>query len=222
MIKYHRAAQERCTTVKDYIDRILNLPPKYGTPFRIGVMEENNKIMVYLLGINDGGYLDTLLPVTLVKNIERYLAKYKMINDYVEIKAGRIINVSFDVDIIVDKNYNKVDVVNSVIDTIRKYMDINAHIMGEELYMGDLEKEISKVDGVLNLIDFRVYNETGEGYSATQIGQPTGSSSEEEAEVDGRDIINLDATDGILYNDGDSMIELKYPSKDIRIRIKER
>ena len=222
LIKYHRAAQERCTTVKDYIDRILNLPPKYGTPFRIGVMEENNKIMVYLLGINDGGYLDTLLPVTLVKNIERYLAKYKMINDYVEIKAGRIINVSFDVDIIVDKNYNKVDVVNSVIDTIRKYMDINAHIMGEELYMGDLEKEISKVDGVLNLIDFRVYNETGEGYSATQIGQPTGSSSEEEAEVDGRDIINLDATDGILYNDGDSMIELKYPSKDIRIRIKER
>ena len=45
LIKYHNAAQERCVTIKDYVDRILNLPPKYGTPFRVGVMEENNKVM---------------------------------------------------------------------------------------------------------------------------------------------------------------------------------
>lgn len=228
LIKYYRAAQERCVTVKDYIDRILNLPPKYGTPFRVGVMEENNKIMVYLLGINDKGHLDTLLPVTLVKNIERYLDRFRMINDFVEIKSGRIINVSFDVDIIVSKDYNKADVVNMVIETIRRYMDINAHIMGEELYMGDLEKEISKVDGVINLIDLRVYNETGAGYSMTQIGQPTiadtAFTDDEEGPTAGRSgvMIDLDATDGILYNDGDSMIELKYPSQDIRVRIKER
>ena len=153
LIKYHNAAQERCTTVKDYIDRILNLPPRYGTPFRVGVMEENNKVMVYLLGINNAGQLDTLLPVTLVKNIEKYLSRYRMINDYVEIKAGRIINLSFNVDVIVDKNYNKSDIVNKIIEVIRNYMDINAHIMGEEIYVGDIEKEISKVDGVINLID---------------------------------------------------------------------
>lgn len=228
LIKYYRAAQERCVTVKDYIDRILNLPPKYGTPFRVGVMEENNKVMIYLLGINDLGNLDTLLPVTLVKNIERYLERYRMINDYVEIKSGRIINVSFDVDLIVSKDYNKVDIVNAVIDTIRNYMDINTHIMGEELYIGDLEKEISKVDGVLNLIDLRVYNETGAGYSSTQVGQPTIADSiyneSENSATGGRSgaMIDLDATDGVLYNDGDSMIELKYPSQDIRIRIKER
>ena len=53
-------------TVKDYIDRILMLPPKYGTPFRVGVAEENNKIMIYLLGINQDGKLDTALPSMLV------------------------------------------------------------------------------------------------------------------------------------------------------------
>lgn len=227
LIKYHRAAQERCVTVKDYIDRILNLPPKYGTPFRVGVMEENNKIMVYLLGIDYRGYLDSALPVTLIKNIEKYLNGYRMINDYIEIKSGRIINVSFDVDIIISKDYNKVDVVNAVIEKIRSYMDINAHIMGEELYIGDLEKEISKVDGVINLIDLKVYNETGAGYSNTQIGQPTVAedfSGDENTTTGGRSgaLIDLDATDGILYNDGDSMIELKYPSQDIRVRIKER
>ena len=224
LIKYHNAAQERCVTVKDYVDRILNLPPKYGTPFRVGVMEENNKIMVYLLGINHLGQLDTLLPVTLVKNIERYLERYRMVNDFVEIKSGRIINLGFDIDAIVDKNYNKTDVVQKIIDTVRDYMDINKHIMGEEIYVGDLEKEISKVDGVLNLIEVRVYNMTERGYSPTQIGQSVTMyvGSEEDAEVGGKMKVDLDVTDGILYNDGDSMMEIKNPSKDIRVRLKER
>ena len=215
LIKYHNAAQQRCVTVKDYIDRILMLPPKYGTPFRVGVTEENNKIMVYLLGINHNGNLDTSIPLTLAKNIEDYLSGYRMINDYVEIKAGRIINLSFEIDVIVDKNYNKIDVIRSIIDTTTAYMDINKHIMGEEIYIGDLQKEISKIDGIINLISLKVYNKIGDGYGA-QVSQET---------IDeGNDglLIDLDATDGILYNDGDTMMEIKKPAEDIKIRIKER
>lgn len=224
LIKYHNSAQERCVTVKDYIDRILNLPPKYGTPFRVGVMEENNKIMVYLLGINHLGQLDALLPVTLVKNIERYLERYRMINDFVEIKAGRIINLGIDVDAIVDRNYNKTDVVQKIIATVRDYMDINRHNMGEEIYVGDLEKEISKVDGVLNLIEVRVFNITERGYSDTQIGQSVSTyyGDGEGDTINTRMLVDLDVTDGILYNDGDSMMEIKNPAQDIRVRLKER
>ena len=229
LIKYHNAAQERCVTVKDYIDRILLLPPKYGTPFRVGVTEENNKIMIYLLGINDLGKLDTSLPVTLIKNIEDYLSGYRCVNDFVEIKAGRIINLSFDVNVIMDKNYSKSDVVTSIINTVESYMDVNKHLMGEEIFIGDLEKEISKIDGVINLIDLVVSNETGKTYSQSQVQQETlaGESIDKEY-IDSysissdRDIIDLDATDGILYNDGDTMMEIKYPEQDIRVRIKER
>lgn len=229
LIKYHNAAQERCVTVKDYIDRILLLPPKYGTPFRVGVTEENNKIMIYLLGINDLGKLDTSLPVTLIKNIEDYLSGYRCVNDFVEIKAGRIINLSFDVNVIMDKNYSKSDVVTSIINTVESYMDVNKHLMGEEIFIGDLEKEISKIDGVINLIDLIVSNETGKTYSQSQVQQETlaGESIDKEY-IDSysissdRDIIDLDATDGILYNDGDTMMEIKYPEQDIRVRIKER
>lgn len=222
LIKYHNAAQERCVTLKDYSDRILNMPPRYGTPFRVGVMEENNKVAVYLLGLNNLGQLDTLVPVTLIRNIERYLERYRMINDFVEIKPGRIINIGFDVDAIVDKNYNKTDVVQKMIETIRDYMDINNHVMGEEIYVGDLEKEISKVDGVINLIDVRVYNFTSEGYSNTKIAQPTTLSGDENAEGDRVEMVDLSVTDGVLYNDGDTMMEIKNPANDIRIRLKER
>ena len=220
LIKYHNAAQQRCVTVKDYIDRILMLPPKYGTPFRVGVTEENNKIMVYLLGIDSEGQLDTSLPVTLIKNIEDYLSAYRMINDYIEIKSGRIINLSFEADLIVDKNYNKADVLRSAINTIKDYMDVNKHLMGEEIYVGDLQKEIGKIDGVINLISLKVFNETGNDYSKSTVSQEVIPVEEEEG--DDRYEVDLEATDGILYNEGDTMMEIKYPEKDIRIRIKER
>lgn len=216
LIKYHNAAQQRCVTVKDYIDRILMLPPKYGTPFRVGVAEENNKIMVYLLGINHQGKLDSSLPLTLIKNIEDYLTGYRMINDYVEIKSGRIINLGFDVDTIIDKNYNKIDVIRAIINTITDYMDINKRIMGEEIYIGDLEKEISKIDGVINLISLKVINKKDGEYSPTEVSQETING--ENGEV----IVDLDATDGILYNDGDTMMEILKPESDITIKIKER
>ena len=219
LIKYHNAAQERCVTVKDYVDRILMLPPKYGTPFRVGVTEENNKIMIYLLGIDHEGHLDTSLPVTLIKNIEDYLSQYRMINDYVEIKAGRIVNLSFTIDVIVDKNYNKSDIVTAIINKVKSYMDINTHLMGEEIYIGDLQMELGRLDGVINLINIEIANEIGAGYSQTTVPQETIPDDENSAD---RYIIDLDATDGILYNDGDTMMEIKYPETDIKVRIKER
>lgn len=227
LIKYNKGAQNRCVTVKDYIDRILRLPPKYGTPFRVGVMEENNKIMVYLLGIDGDGKLNDTIPVTLINNIVNYLSGYRMINDFVEVKSGKIINLSFDIDVIIDKNYEKTVVISDIISVIKNYMDVNTKFMGDEIYVGDMEKEISKTDGVINLIDFRVYNEHGEGYSSNLIGQETVPPNAYDDEIyylgDGEsDLIDIEATDGILYSDGDSMFEVKYPEKDIRVRIKEK
>lgn len=235
MIKYNNGAQNRCVTVKDYENRILQMPPKYGTPFRIGAIEENNKIMIYLLGIDYLGHLSSILPAQLVKNIINYLSLYRTVNDFIEIKSGRIINISFEVDLYIDKNYNKSDVVTKVINTIKDYMDINKHQMGEDIFIGDLEKEISKVDGVINLIDLRVYNEYGDGYSSTMTSQEpyvestcefnslSGGETDTETSVNSNSIrIDLSASDSILYTDNDSMLEIKYPEKDIRVRIKSR
>ena len=226
LMKYNIGAQERCVTVKDYIARILLLPPKYGTPFRVGAMEENNKVMLYLLGVDSERHLDATLPDALVQNIQDYLSEYRMINDFVEIKSGRIVNLSFEADIHVDRGYNKTDVVNSVKEKIIEYMDINAHNMGDDIYVGDIEKEISKIDGVVNLIDLRIYNEVGNGYSQTQTTQEIVSYDEcseaeqEEYNVSGRLKLDLKASDKVLYCDGDTMLEIKYPS-DVTINAKE-
>lgn len=221
IIKYNKGAKNRCVTTKDYIDRVLMMPPKYGTPFRVGCAEENNKIMLYLLGIDYQKKLDSALPSVLAENIQNYLTEYRMINDFVEIKPGRIINLSVEADVHVDKNYNMSDVVSLIISKVSDYFDINKRNMGDDVYVGDLMKEISKIDGVANLIDLRVYNETCAGYSSTQTSQELYQSTDcnkpQEETVPGRYRIDLDASDGIIYSDGDTMLEIKYPERDIRV-----
>ena len=221
LVKYNKGAQGRCVTTKDYIDRVLMMPPKYGTPFRVGAAEDNNKMMLYLLGIDYRGKLDAALPALLTENIQNYLTEYRMINDFVEIKPGRVINLSVEVDVHVDKTYNVSDVVSMIIGKVRDYFDVNKRNMGDDIYIGDLKKEVSKLDGVANLMDIRVYNETGPGYSSTQTSQELYASGDcnraQEEIVKGRDRIDLEASDGIIYSDGDCMLEVKWPEKDIRV-----
>lgn len=217
MIKYISSAQNRCVTVGDYYARLLEMPAKYGVPFRCGVSEENNKIIVYSLGLDYLGKLSSALSETVANNMKAYLSKYRMVNDYVEIRSGRIVNISFEVDLFVSPDYDKGEVSKRVIELIKEYMDIRAHQMGEDIFIGDLEKEISKLDGVVNLIELRCYNKVGNGYSETEITQPIITSES------GVKRIDLVATDKILFADFGSMYEIKYPdSGDIRVNVKVR
>jgi AcrR family transcriptional regulator len=70
------------------------------------------------------------------------------------------------------------------------------------------------------LIAYIINNEIDEkiGYSKDQVTQE----SEEKDDTGKTLVIDLEATDGILYNDGDTMMEIKYPESDIRVRVKER
>lgn len=228
MVKYNNGAQERCITLKDYENRISMLPPRYGSPFRSGVTEENNKIMVYIVGLNHKGYLTSVLPEQMINNITNYLSMYRSINDLVEVKCGRIINLSVEVDIFVDKNYNAADIVKNVINTISEYMDINKRYMGEDIYVSDMQKEISKIDGVLNLIDTRIYNEYGSAYSRVRSTQETVGMNEstigtfDEVEEHDRAQIDLYASDFVLLSESDCIFEIKYPERDIRVRVKQR
>lgn len=227
LIKYNNGAQNRCVTIKDYLSRLEMLPPKYGTPFRVGGKEENNKIMLYLLGLDENGKLSQNLPLAVVSNIKEYLSGYRMINDYIELKPGKIINLKFEIDMFVDRSYNRSDVIADVIDTVREYMDIEKHNMGDDLYVGDLQKEITKREGVLGVIDIRVRNITGttdttRSYSTNTVTQETMENETESSGTEQGKLIDLDASEGIVYSDNDSMLEIKYPEKDIVCRVKVR
>ena len=226
MIKYNNSAQNRCVTVKDYENRVMLMPPRYGSPFRVSAVEENNKVMLYMLGVNADGTLSDVLPERLIRNVSDYLSKYRTINDFVEIKSGKIINLSVEADLFIDKNYSAGDAVSEVIDVIKSFFDINKHQLGEMIYLSMLMKEISNVSGVLNLMDLRVFNEYGNGYSQSKSIDPVVSEVNTcgvvnefaESEDGDRSLIDIDATSYTLNTDADAMFEIKRPDVDIRIR----
>lgn len=227
LIKYNNASQNRCVTVHDYYIKLMQIPAKYGCPFRVGIVEENNKIVIYTLGLDEQGNLKKELPNAVVENIQEYLRNYKMMNDFVELRSGKIINLSFELDIFVDKAYDKNEVVKRVIETVMDYMDIRRHQMGEDIFLGDLQKEIGKLDGVSNLIDMRVYNPTTDGHSDDGVTQELIDKNNccyegyAEAGENPDNQIDLKASDMILFNEIDSMFEILNDT-DIKVRVKQR
>ena len=227
MIKYNTTSQNRAVTVQDYRVKLMQMPPKYGAPFRNCVIEANNKIEMDFLGINALGQLDSSLPQTLVENTIEYMSNFKQINDYIEIRSGRIYNIGIGLDVFIDKNYNASDVISNIINVIIEYFNVNNHEMGDNIYIGDLEKEITLTDGVTSLIELRIYKIWNGSYSPDKcplpplvsnnncepitnlFNTPDGSDSEQ---------IDLMAVDKVLIGDYNSMYEIKNPSFDIQIR----
>lgn len=214
MIKYNSAEQKRCITVKDYENRIMLMPARYGCPFRVSVTEENNKVMIYMLGINADKTLSDTFPEQLITNIGNYLSMFRAINDFVEIKSGRIVNISVDAKIFVNKNYNEADVVSDVISAIKDFFDIDKRQMGDSLYISDLIRRITDIDGVLNVVDLEIWNEYGDGYSSVRASDPVVNDNE----VEGKAQIDILASNYTLNGDADSMFEIKNPDKDIVIK----
>ena len=227
LLKCHNASQNRCVTLKDYEARIMELPAKFGTPFRCCAVEENNKVIIYTLGIDHNAKLSDNLSEHVADNIKEYLRNYRMINDFVEIRSGKVFNVKFGVDVFVDKAYDKSEVVKRVIETVYDFMNIRKHMMGEDIYVGELEKTISGLDGVLNLISLKCYDMCGEdGYSETPVIQQLVSVNECDAYAEAGENydkqIDLMTSDKVLVCDAMSMFEVKNMNKDIVVNVKTR
>ena len=217
MIKYNSGAQQRCVTLKDYENRVMLLPPRYGTPFRVRATEENNKVILHMLGINSDGTLSSVLPEQLIKNIANYLSMYRSINDFIEMRSGKIVNLGADVDLFIDKAYNAYDVISQVIATIKDFFDISKHQLGDVIYLSKLSKAITDVDGVLNLMELRIINKTGPGYSQDQSVDPIITDTEYADGVNDK-LIDIVTTKYVLNSDMDAMFEIKDPDSDIKVR----
>jgi hypothetical protein len=211
LVRYNFASQNRCVTIKDYQTRISLMPGQFGVPFRCGVFEEQNKIQVYILGLNAESKLDNTSTSTLRNNIANYLADYRMLNDYVFITNGRIINLAFEIDLFIDKQVPQSQIISQVITQVQNYMNINNFQMGENVYLSPLVEIINNVGGVLNVIDVRVYNKVGDGYSLNEISQPYLDNVTRQIDI---------SSDYTLYGDPISMFEIKFPNVDIKVRVK--
>jgi len=209
LVAYNYSSQYRAVTINDYVSKVMTIPGNYGSPFRVNGFKENNKVILPILSVDSSGNLNNTSNSVLKENIAEYLSEYRMVNDYVEVRDGRIFNLAFDIEAYVE-NINQNQIANSIINAVSSYFDITTRQMNEDVYLGPLYETINNVVGVINVLDVTVYNKVGGQYSVNTISQEISNT------TTGQIVIQ----NNTVYSTEDSMFEIKYPNKDIRVFLK--
>lgn len=211
------ASQLRCVTLEDYISRAYQMPGKFGAPFKIHGEVQENKVKLYVLTRAGDGTLISNSTSDIKENLSNFLVPYRMINDFIEINDGKVVNLQVEVDLFVNKDYNVNEIKSNAIKVVGDFMNIERWEMNQNIYISQIIDKIRDVPGVINVVEIRFYNMEGGGYSTTLCAQATG----------GRVIIpdtggyrtQIDYIDNTIFGNTLSMFEIKRPSYDIRCRV---
>jgi len=209
-ISFNFSAQERAVTVNDYVSRIQTMPSIFGSPAKVGVMEVENKVFINLLSYSEDGSLSSKVSTTMMKNIAEYLSDYRMLNDYISVTSAEVIDLSVELDLIIDPGYNQSDIITNIIDKTTTFFSPDNKEMGKDVFTGELTKDIVNQPGVINLVDIRLINNVGGEYSENTVSQPYKNPITKEIAL----------IDGTLFAQPNQIFQVKLPNKDIAVRIK--
>ena len=210
MIAYNFSAQNRAVTLNDYKSLIENMPSTFGAPAKVNVMEEDNKVKIKLLSYDENGNLSDTISTTLRDNIVNYLSEYRMINDYIEVESGQVVDLGLEIDLVLNKNSNQTEILQTVIENCVDYFAIEKRKMGDPLLVGDLNTIIGQVAGVVNVVELRIFNLIGGEYSTSEVAQSYKNNVTKE-------ILQSDMT---IYMKSNQIFQIRFPQKDIKVRVK--
>ena len=205
--------QLRTITPADYEIRALSLPSSYGTIAKAHTEQTELKNLqpgetpttldTYILTYDLNKNLITASD-TLKNNLKTYLSQYRMLGDSIRIKDAYVVNIQVVFDIVVNPNYNSLDVLLQTTTELQNYFKIDNWQINQPILLKELYLLLDKVDGVQTVKNVTVTNLAGEalGYSNYSY------------DVQGATI------DNTIYPSLDPMIfEVKYPNTDIKGRV---
>lgn len=215
-ISYNFGAQERGVQLKDYMALINEMPTRYGKPYRYNVVQDRDAVTVYGLTLNSENKLEfNSINQIILSNLSSYLSNYRMINDYVKVQWGKVLNLKVAIDVLVGKSVNKSDVAARIGKVVKDYFEISNQQMGDNFYQGKLVQNIVQELGnsILTIMGIRFYNPISNGYSNS--GLPV-------TDLDPIDIpnrlIDTNKTNGIIYGQANAMYEIRN-DQDITINV---
>jgi hypothetical protein len=209
-IGFNFSAQKRAVTLSDYKVLIETMPAVFGAPAKCGVMEVENKIMIKLLSFNPDGSLTSNVSTTLMNNISEYLSDYRMLNDYIVVQPAEIIDLALEIDLLIDPSFNSGVIITNVINITNQFFAPANREMGTDIFVGQLVKDLASQDGVINLIDLRMFNRVGGEYSSNEVSQSYSDPATKQIQL----------IDGVIFAQPTQSYQVRYPTKDIVVRVK--
>jgi hypothetical protein len=110
----------------------------------------------------------------------------------------------------IDKNINQTELLRTSIDDVTEYFSINRRKMGDPLFVGDLYRLLGNINGVVNVIDIRVFNLIGGEYSSSEVTQAYKDNATKE----------IAQSDMTIYMKSNQIYQIRFPNKDIKFRVK--
>lgn len=210
--KYNFSSQDRCVTIDDYISRVGMMPAKYGGVFRSYAKPDETTMntAIYVLTRDELGKLKNTGNEQIKYNVASYLSNYKMLNDFVQIMDGRIINLSMNFVVQVLPDYNKKTVIIECINALKNYFKIEGWQMNSTIYISQINELLRKQPGVTNVVSIQFFNKVGGDYSNDVLAM--GGITPTIVEGVDAEVVPINNT---IKAPITGMVEFKYPERDI-------
>lgn len=206
LISYNFASQNRIVSIADYKVALVKMPKKFGAPARVGARQVQNKVELSLVTYDNNGKFSNMVPSTIMQNIARYLSKYRMMNDYIVIKAGEVVDLSFEVSVIVDGG-TQISSVSDIVNLIKDEFEQKKIINGKPYKMGALVKKISNLPTIQNITSIKVFNKVGGLYSNNIVDQEYINNLTRE----------IDTTNYQINCNESQVLQIRFPDTDIKV-----
>jgi hypothetical protein len=210
MVTFNFSAQKRAVTINDYKSLIDTMPGKFGAPAKVSITENNNKITIQILSYDDTGKLTQTVSNNLKSNLATYLSKYRMINDYISIDVAKVIDLEYDIYVVLESDRNQGQVITEIINGISNYMAPENRELGQNVNVSDVRRLIQNTAGVSTLSDLKVFNKVGGQYSISETSQRY---------VD-KTTRQIQLIDDTIYSEPTQIYQVRYTNKDIKVRVK--
>jgi hypothetical protein len=165
-------------------------------------LQSNNPFTnnLYLLGYDANKNLTNINPATL-QNLITYLQNYKILTDKVNIIDGYIINIGIEFKISVFKGFNKSDVLNACIQSVKNFFLIDNWSFNQPINLSQINFEIMQNEGVQSVTEIIVKNLTIDDGNYSPVAYN----------------ISIATQNNIIYPSKDpSVFEVKFPDSDIK------
>jgi hypothetical protein len=209
MVSFNFAAQNRATTINDYESLIRTMPSQFGAPAKVSITEENNKIKIKMLSFDASGNLTDTISNTLKNNVANYLSNYRMINDYISIESANPIDLSIDVDVVLDATQNQGALVSKLINLVTTFFSPTTRQLGQNVNVSELRRIIQNENGIVSISDIRFYNKVGGQYSSNQTSQRYSDAATKQIQL-----IN-----DTIFAEPTQIYQIRFPNKDINVRV---
>ena len=211
MVSFNFSAQNRAVTINDYKSLIDTMPGKFGAPAKVAIIENNNKITIQILSYDSDGNLTQTVPNALKTNLATYLSKYRMINDYILVDVAKVIDLEFEISVVIENNTAQSQIITQIIDQVSQYMLPSKRDLGQNVNVSDLRRVIQNISGLSTLTDLKIYNRVGGQYSSSETSQRY---SDEKT----KEILLIDDT---IFAEPDQIYQIRFDSRDINVRVKQ-